>query len=126
MKEHSRIYLRDFIGAMAAYMFLLIGSLVFIPLLQESPWRFAVAVLPVIPLLFALAAYLRFLNHMDELQQRIQLNALALAAGVVGMVSFTAGLLENVGIPQLSLTLIFPLMIACWGIASMYFTWGYR
>ncbi len=71
-----------------------------------------------IPIGFALRAYLIFLNGADELQRRIQLNGVAFAAGATGMVTLTYGFLENAGFPTLSWIWIFPMIIAFWGIGS--------
>jgi hypothetical protein len=85
----------------------------------EPAFRAPVALLPVIPAIFALVAYLRFLSRMDELGRRIQLEALAFSSGVTGFVTFTYGFLEeNAGFSHLSYIWVFPLMIAMWGIGG--------
>lgn len=126
MNQYEKRYGRNLLGAVAAYVVLLVISIFLIGRIGESPWRFVVALLPMIPLGWGLAAYLRFLDQMDELQRRIQLNAVAFAAGAVGMFTFTLGLLENVGLPSMSLTWVFPLIIFCWGAAALYQERKYR
>lgn len=46
------------------------------------PWRIAVALAPVLALSWTFAVYLRFLSECDELERRIELGALAWAAGI--------------------------------------------
>jgi hypothetical protein len=59
--------------------------------------RALVAVSPAVPTIFALLAFLRFLTRMDELQRRIQLEALGFAFGVTAILTFAYGFLENAG-----------------------------
>ena len=64
--------------------------------------RALVVLVPMIPLIFAMRAYLRYLGRMDELARRIQLEALGFAFGLSGMLTLSYGFLEGVGFPQLS------------------------
>ena len=122
----SRAYTRELLGAMAAYV---VTVLVSIKLLQsgvDPALRIPLALLPIVPATVALLAYLRFLGRMDELAQRIQLQALAIGFGAAGMLTFAYGFLENAGFPQLSYTWVFPLMIALWGIGGAIAARRYR
>ncbi len=119
MDTNARRYMRQFIPAMIAYSIVLVAAMWLLDRLGDgSLWRIPVAVLPMIPIGFALRAYLIFLNGADELQRRIQLNGVAFAAGATGMVTLTYGFLENAGFPTLSWIWIFPMIIAFWGIGS--------
>jgi hypothetical protein len=103
---------------MLAYCIVLPVSIVIIQANPHAAWRVPVALAPVIPAAVALWAYVRFLNRMDELQRRIQLEALALASGGTALLTFSYGFLENVGFPQLSLIWVLPLMVALWGLGT--------
>lgn len=46
------------------------------------PWRVALALAPALAMSWLFAAYLRFLRDCDELERRIELGALAWAAGI--------------------------------------------
>ena len=119
MDTNARRYMRQFIPAMIAYSIVLVAAMWMLDRLADgSLWRIPVAVLPMIPIGFALRAYLIFLNGADELQRRIQLNGFAFAAGATGMVTLTYGFLENAGFPMISWVWIFPMIIAFWGIGS--------
>jgi len=59
----------------------------------------ALALLPVPFFAFLIHAYTRAVRGMDELERRIQLEALAFAFPVGLLVAFTAGLLELAGFP---------------------------
>lgn len=118
MNQSTKNYLIEFGSSMAVYSVAVLGSITALQRYPEMPFRTLIAVAPVIPILFALRAFLRHLNNIDEMQQRIQMNAIAFAAGATGILTFTYGFLENVGYPTLSWTWVFPLMIALWGIAT--------
>ena len=126
MDRHERAYTRNFLTAMAGYAPVLVLSIWLLGQVGDTPWRFAIAILPVLPLIFAFRAYLRFLATMDELQQRIQLQAVGFAAGATAMITFTYGLLENAGLPRLSWVWVFPIICALWGGASWFLTRRYQ
>lgn len=114
----DRQYRREFLIAMGAYVILLIISISVLPGMGDNPLRYGVAVLPAIPILFGMFAYIRYVQHIDELRRRIQLEALAFSVGVTGLLTFALGLLENVGGPRISLVWVFPALVFFWGIGS--------
>ncbi len=118
MEPAAKRYLREFLSAMLLYVVAVVGTSWLLEQLGASPWRWLIAVVPVLPIAFALVAFLRYLNRMDELQQRIQLNAIGFAAGATGMVTLTLGFLEDAGVPCLSWVWIFPMLIVFWGAAT--------
>ncbi len=118
MNRAAWSYMREFGAAMLGYCIVLPVSIVIIQANPHAAWRVPLALAPVIPAALALWAYVRFLNRMDELQRRIQLEALALASGSTALLTFSYGFLENVGFPHLSLIWVLPLMVALWGLGS--------
>lgn len=127
MNRAAKTYAFQFSAAMSAYTIVLILAM---QLLRVTPpaslWRAPIALLPVIPVGFALAAYVRFLSRSDELQQRINLQALAFAFGATALLTFTYGFLEIAGFPQLSWIWVLPLMIGLWGLAMALYTRKYQ
>jgi len=119
MNKASREYALQFGGAMVAYCIVLIASLTVLEHAQlPTPARALVAVAPVVPTIFALLAFVRFLGRMDELQRRIQLEALGFAFGATGILTFAYGFLENAGLPHLSYIWVLPVMVALWGVGA--------
>ncbi|HEX5440815.1 MAG TPA: hypothetical protein VFW76_08025 [Ktedonobacterales bacterium] len=118
MNSAARAYTIQFLSAMVAYAILLVVSIYVLQANPTAPWRGAVAVLPAVPTVLALLIFIRFLGQMDELQRRIQFDAVAFAAGATAILTFTWGLLENAGFPHISLIWVLPLMTALWGIAA--------
>jgi len=125
-KQASRAYLIEFGGAMAAYVVMLIVAITVLNAHPQAVWRPLVALAPVIPAIFAVFAFVRFLRRMDELQRRIQLEALGLSFAVSGILTFAYGFLELTGFPQLNLIWIFPGMIMLWGLGLVVATRRYQ
>ena len=125
-KQASRAYLIEFGGAMAAYAVVLVAAITVINAHPQAAWRSLVALAPVIPAIFAVFAFVRFLRRMDELQRRIQLEALGLSFAVSGILTFAYGFLELTGFPQLNLIWIFPGMIMLWGLGLVVATRRYQ
>ena len=126
MNTVTRTYVRQFVIAMVGYSILVPLTIWVIGRMDETIWRIPMALMPVIPASFALQAFIRYLNGIDEFMQKVHFNAIAVAAGATGMITFSYGFLENVGFPSLSWTFIFPMMIAIWGIALFAFERRYR
>jgi hypothetical protein len=63
---------------------------------------------------------------MNELQQRIQLEALGFSFGATAILTFTYGFLQNVGFSDLNWTWVVPLMIGLWGIGQIVAGRRYR
>jgi hypothetical protein len=120
MNQAGKRYMIEFGTSMIAYTVVLMASIWVLNRTPDGPWRIVLAVLPVVPMLFALIAFLRFLSRMDELQQRIQLQAIGFAAGATGMITITVGFLENAGLPQPSWIWVFPMLIALWGFGVAF------
>ena len=126
MNQASKRYAREFIIAMIAYGIVIMISRLTLNNIGESPWRFVIALLPLIPVLFLISGFIRYLSGIDELQQRIQLQAIGFAAGTTGLLTFAYGFLELEGFPSLSTFFIFPLMSMLWGVGLAYFSRRYE
>ena len=119
-------YVREFSITITVYVLTVIGSSLALNSLGSSAWRVPVALLPVIPVVFLLIVFLRYLSAMDELQQRIQLHAIAFAAGATALLTFAYGFLENVDFPHLSPLYVFSLMVILWGLGVAYYSRRYQ
>jgi hypothetical protein len=127
MNKASRDYVLQFGGAMVAYAVVLIASIVAIQSFRlAGAARALVGIAPVVPTIFALLSFVRFLGRMDELQRRIQLEALGFGFGATAILTFAYGFLELAGFPHISLIWILPLMVVLWGIGGAVASWRYR
>ncbi|SMX26735.1 hypothetical protein TRP8649_00820 [Pelagimonas phthalicica] len=60
----------------------------------------------------------RNLKRMDELQKRVQVEAIGLAFALTALVTFNYGFLEMVGFPRQSAFWVWTIMAACWVLSS--------
>lgn len=123
-------YLREFLPAMLGYVIVLPISIVLL-LRAELPTagKVAVALLPVLPMVFVVRAMLRHMLRQDELQQRIELQAVAITCAVIGMATFSLGFLQNVRLlpsPPWAMLWVLPLMIVVYGVVRFLLARRYR
>jgi hypothetical protein len=129
MDQPTRRYLREFIYSMIAYIITLALSLIGLGFFADYPLNIAriiVALAPVVPIIFMILSFMKYLNSIDELQQKIQLLAIGFAAGVTSLLTFSYGFLENVGFPPISLLWVFPVMILLWGLGLAFISRRYQ
>ncbi len=110
----GRAYIRRFVPAMVGYVVLLLAAIALVSRFPTVWWRFPVMIVPLVPLVFVVRAVARFLVDTDELQRRIQLEALAVAFGAGSVLTFGYGLLQGVGLPALSWLWVWPVYAVCW------------
>lgn len=125
-REVQKRYFKEFGISMGFYVVLLIASISVISNVElPKAVQVVIALIPVIPTIFVVIAVMRALRDSDELQQRIQLQAVTFSAIVTGLITFSYGFLENIGFPHFPSLFIFPLMIALWGIGAGIFARKY-
>ena len=126
----GRRYLRVLWPALVGYSLALFAS---IWLLKQGiasvPLRALVAVLPVLPLALMMGAGLRYLREIDELQRRIETEAIGIASLLVSLLFFAGGLLQKAQVfdvdAGVAMIWVFPLLCAIYGIAKMILTRRY-
>jgi hypothetical protein len=111
---------------MAAYSVIVVVSEALLRAEPHAAWRLPVALAPVVPAGFGLLAFLRFLSRLDDLQRRIQLDAIGFAFAATALLTFAYGLLQEVGYPSQNWTLILPSMVLLWGLGLVPASWRYR
>ncbi len=122
MRPAYRSYLRQFLPAMAVYL-LAIVVLETVSRQGLPVWAGAlVAMLPVVPMVWVVVSMWRLVRSLDELERRIQVEAIYLTCGIVGLLSFAVGMLEQVGVIVLEngLILVLPAMFAVYGAAGWF------
>lgn len=118
MVRVAQRYTREMIIAGVLYSAAVVAG-VYVMQMDLPQWAVIIAaLLPVLPALMMLRAYMTFVKGIDEYQRRIQSEAVMIAAGVTGFGCFTYGFLEEwAGFPHLPLIWVLPIMIGSWGIA---------
>ena len=97
---------------------------------EPIPLRALVALLPVVPLAFLLRIGLRYLRETDELQRRIEIEAIGISALLVSLLYFAGGLLQQAKVISLDagavMIWVFPLLMLFYGIAKFFAVRRYR
>ncbi len=109
-----RRYALELALALLAYAGLLVVSLTLFPHLAGQASRYVVILLPMVPAGALAWVVLRQLRRLDELQRRIQLEALGFAFALTALLTFAYGFLELAGLPRVSLFSVWPLMATLW------------
>lgn len=114
---NARRYLVELGAAMLLYAGLLVGANLLDDALHPTgAARVALALSPMIGALAAAAAIMRGLWRMDEMQRRIQLDAIALSFLGTALITFGWGFAEGAGAPRLHAFGVWPIMGALWGV----------
>jgi len=120
-------YYKEFFISMTFYVILLIASITVIENFNlPQAIKIIVVLIPVIPTIFVIIAIMRALQDSDELQQKVQLNAITFSAITTGLITFSYGFLENIGFPSFPTIWILPIMFFLWGISLGYFWRKYQ
>lgn len=118
-----RRYLREFVPPMVAYVLVLFASVWLLKRLPEPGVpRALVALAPVLPIAIALRAIVRYVRDLDELQQRIELEAVSIASALVSLAYLAAGFLQVAKVIDIAaadaMIWVFPLICFTYGVAK--------
>lgn len=120
MRHVHRRYLREFLPAMAAYVAVLLLAFWALVRVEATVLRVLLALAPVVPMALAGRAVLRLVRDSDELQQKILLEAIALAALALTLGSFSLGLLVSAGVlpmrADMALIMVLPTYCLLYGL----------
>jgi hypothetical protein len=124
MRAGQRRYIREFFPAMAAYVLLLFASLMLLKHLHAVPvpLKVLIVLLPVLPVVFVVRAMVRLILASDELERRLQLEAISIASMSVGLLSFAAAFLHGAGLLPIDnpLMWVLPALFAAYGMANWW------
>lgn len=131
MRAVHKRYLREFIPAMSAYVLLMLVYGVLMRRAEGVPWRIVLAVLPLLPVVLVIRAIVRVIRDQDELERRIDLEAIAIAATSTGFGYFTFGFLLNADVgleiaPASIAIWVMPCLFASYGVAKLLVIRRYR
>jgi hypothetical protein len=111
----SKQYVKELAATLVVYGVMLVGSIELLTHLDIArPWRDLVALSPMIPAAASAWVILRELRRMDELQRRIQLEALGFSFAGTAILTFSYGFLEGLGYPRLSMFTVWPVLAVLW------------
>ena len=93
------------------------------------PLRAVIAVTPALAILMLMWAALRYLREIDELQRRIETEAIGIASMLVSVLYFAGGLLDKAKVlhfdAAMAMIWVFPLLMLCYGAAKFFVTKRY-
>jgi hypothetical protein len=118
--HERKILFRYFAELMAGFLFYALVLVISIDVGRPMPkglGRTLLLVSPMLPFLLIVWVVVRYIRRLDEYQRRLQLESIAIAAGVTAGWTFTYGFLENAGFPLLSMFHVWPVMGFAWAIA---------
>ena len=100
MDATGKRYLRISGGAMAACTAIVPVSIWMLRGREPTPLGYSIAFLPVIPSIFARFAFMRMFRGLDQLQRRIQLEAVAFSFLAACLITLTWAFQQNAGLPR--------------------------
>lgn len=115
-------YTREVMLAMTGYVVLLVLSILLLKRVEDGLLRALIALLPVPPMMLVLRAMIRYIRDADELQQRIELEAVSFATAFISLVYLTGGFLQSakvIDVPSnVAMIWVFPLVCLSYGLAK--------
>jgi hypothetical protein len=116
MDANRKRYLKEFGGAMAAYSLVVPVSMWLLRGHQHTPVGYCIAFLPIIPSVLAMWAFMRMFRGLDELQRRIQLEAVGFSFLATCLITLTWAFQQNAGLPRFDVAWVAPLLIMLWSL----------
>ena len=89
----------------------------------QQIWSSLLAIIPVILFVLAIASAIA---HLDEMQRRIQVEAIAIAFAGTAIVVSVYLLLGLAGVPSPGWGLLIVIMTFMWGVGKLWTMWRYR
>jgi hypothetical protein len=83
---------------------------------EHTPLGYSIAFLPIIPSIFAMFGFMRMFRGLDELQRRIQLEAVAFSFLATCLITLTWAFQQNAGLPRFDVSFVAPLLVLLWGL----------
>lgn len=127
----GRRYQRALWPIMACYVASLLASIALIKHgIASLPLRALVAVAPALTIVMLLRAALRYWRDVDELQRRIETEAIGIASLLVALAYFAGGLLQKAQVVAIdagaAMIWVFPALVLVYGITKMIVAGRYR
>jgi hypothetical protein len=116
MDANAKRYLKEFGGSMAAYSAIVPLSMWMLRGHEHPLVGYCIAFLPIIPSASALWALMQMFRALDELQRRIQLEAVAFSFLTTCLITLTWAFQQNAGLPRFDVSWVAPLLIILWGL----------
>jgi hypothetical protein len=93
---------------------------------DESPYRYGLVLLPVLPLLYTAATLIRAISDLDEMWRKIVSEGLAFSAIATGFTCFSYLFIREMGAPEFRAEWAFYLMWVYYGVGTVVAGRRYR
>lgn len=123
VRRAPRRYFIEFNGALLLYIAAVILRARYAEGIDDAILKTLVIASPILPVLLAAFAVLRFYRGIDEYHRLQLLEALAISAGGAGVITISWSFLEDLGLPHLSIAYTWPIIGSIWLIAALYMGW---
>jgi hypothetical protein len=123
MRRNGWRYLAEMAAGLAICIALTKLSRLYLPGLSDEMLRQAVAISPMLGILFVAVAIVRSIRRLDEYQRGRILGISAAAGGVTVLIAFAYGLLETAGLPHRNMMWIWPVMAVAWAACALGDLW---
>jgi hypothetical protein len=125
-----RRYLREMLPAMLGYIAAVFFSIWLLKRVDAPALRALIALLPVPAIALAMRAIVRRIRDADELQRRIEVEAVSIAAACVSLGYLAAGFLQRAKVIDVAssdaMIWVFPLVCLSFGVAKLALGRRYR
>lgn len=116
----------QFAFALLAFLMILVGSVTVLQASGAITWRYLIAAAPAVPAAIVIWLFVRALSRLDEVQKRVQVQALGFSLAATALLTFAYGFLESIGWPAMNGTLVLPLTALLWGVGMIAIALRYR
>lgn len=126
-----RQLLRGVLLAMSAFVLADIAADRLLAQIASPAWlRAAIALAPMVPIAWAFLVMVRYVRSLDELQQRLELQALGLATAVTMLLQFAGVMLQQAGVIDIpgrtAMLLALAVVATAYGVCRIVLTRRYR
>lgn len=111
-----RAFLLLTVGLIAYAGMLLLSQKLFAGGIDGTVMRVLVSLSPMLPVVFICGVVVRNIRRLDEMQRKLQFEAIVMAFAATALMTFGYGFLEGAGLPKLSMFVVWPLMATFWVI----------
>jgi hypothetical protein len=108
------------------FLIVMLGAIYYLEDETRDTYRMVIALAPAIPGFIFFLFMADAISRLDELQRRIQVEAIAIGFGISLLVSMVYGLLGVAGLPQVSWLYVPVVMVFSWLIGKLWIRWKYR
>jgi len=119
----ARRYYRELSVPMVAYILVMLGWKRLLDMVGDGGLRVLVALLPAAIVLWMMRVVVRYVRESDEMQRRIELESIAIAAMLVSSAYMAAGFLQTaklIDVPaKVAMLWVFPLLCMTYGVVKV-------